>query len=109
MVGLPKRPDREELELQAFKAQRLVDELTSLGESDGWKRLVEIFDAAHEAYYSTVTQQLMRGREINQRKLDYNRGVFDGVKQLLGQPDKAQAVLRKAIERLSEPDDQPEE
>lgn len=102
MVATPRKPDREELELQAFKAQKLVDELNALVETEGWRRLVEIFDGAEKTYYDTVARQLMQGREINQRKLDFNRGMFAGVKQLLGQPDKAQAVLRKAIERLSE-------
>lgn len=102
MVGLPKKVDREELELQAFKAQRLVDELNALVETEGWKTLVDIFDGAEQRYYAEVARQLMRGREINQRKLDFNRGMFAGVRQLLEQPDKAQTVLRRAIERLSE-------
>jgi hypothetical protein len=42
----------------------------------------------------------MRGREVEQRKLDYNRGIFDGVKQLLEQPDKAEAALARALERI---------
>ena len=102
MVATPRKPDREELELQAFKAGQRTDLLRDLKVTEGWVLLEQIFNAAEEAYYSTVTKQLMRGREINQRKLDFNRGMFAGVRQLLGQPDKAQDVLRKAIERLSE-------
>ena len=100
MAATSKQPDREELELRAFKAAQIVEALDGLRETEGWKTLVEIFEAAEKTYYSTVTRQLMNGREIEQRKLDYNRGIFDGVKQLLKQPDKAEAALANALERL---------
>jgi len=103
VVATPRqKPARDELELRAFKAQQIAERLGELAKSEGWATLVEIFDAAEKSYYQTVTRQLMQGREINQRKLDHNRGVFDGVRQLLEQPAKAESVLAKAIERLSE-------
>ena len=100
MVATSKQPDREELELRAFKAAQIVEDLSVLKDSEGWKTLTEVFEAAEKTYYATVTRQLMSGREIDQRKLDYNRGIFDGVKQLLKQPDKAEAALANALERI---------
>ena len=105
MAATPRQPDREELALRAHKAEEIALKLRELKQTDGWKTLIEVFTAARESYYANVTRQLMQGREINQRKLDHNRGVFDGVKQLLEQPDKAETVLAKAIERLTETDD----
>lgn len=100
MVAIPKPDPRDELELRAYKASEIAVKLRELKVTDGWNTLIEVFEAAEKTYYQTVTRQLMQGREISQRKLDYNRGVFDGVKQLLAQPDKAEAVLAKTLERL---------
>lgn len=102
MAAIPRELPREELELRAFKAKQISEDLRELAKTDGWKVLQEVFEAAEKSYYSTVTRQLMQGREINQRKLDFNRGMFEGVKQLLAQPDKAEAVLGKALERLAD-------
>lgn len=105
MDGLSRKPEREELELRAFKAAQITDKLGELAKTEGWQVLREVFEAAEETYYRTVTRQLMKGREVDQRKLDYNRGTFDGVKQLLEQPARAESVLAKALERLGETDD----
>lgn len=102
VVAIRREPSREELELREFKATEIVEKLRELRKTEGWAVLEEIFEAARKSYYDTVSHQLMRGREINQRKLDYNRGMFDGVKQLLAQPDKAELALAKAQERLAD-------
>lgn len=104
MVATSRKPDREELEVRTHKLAEIASDLKALQDTDGWKTLLEIFTAAEHNYYATVTRQLMAGREINQRKLDHNRGIFDGVKQLLAQPEKAEAILAKAISRLEEHD-----
>ena len=105
MEGLSRgERSREDLELRAFRASEIAAKLREIKDTDGWKTLVEVFEAAEKTYYANVTRQLMQGREINQRKLDYNRGVFDGVKQLLSQPDKAESVLKSALERLEAAD-----
>ena len=93
---------REELELRLFKAEEIAENLAALKDTDGWKTLVEVFEAYRQSYYSTLTRSLMRGNEVNQRKLDYNRGLFDGVDKLLSQPDTAQSVLEKATKSLAE-------
>lgn len=103
MVGIARREStREDLELRAYKASEIVAKLRELKVAEGWSTLIEVFTAAKEQYYAAVTQQLMRGREINQRKLDYNRGFFDGVTKLLEQPETAESVLEKALARLAE-------
>jgi len=91
---------REDLAVRAHKAAQIAEKLRDLAGSEGWAVLREVFTAAESTYYATVTRQLMRGRDIDQRKLDYNRGIFDGVKQLLEQPDKAEAALKRALDRI---------
>lgn len=109
MDAVPRELDREELELRAFKAAQINDALAELAKTDGWKTLIEIFGAAREQYYATLSRSLMRGKEIEQRKLDYNRGKFDGVQELLQQPARARDHLERALRRLeAAPEDEKE-
>lgn len=102
MVAVPREADRDELELRAFKAAQINESLSELAKTDGWNTLHETFDAAREQYYARLSRSLMLGREIDQRTLDYNRGKFDGVQELLQQPARAESVLRRAIQKLEE-------
>jgi hypothetical protein len=105
VVAIARREvSREEIELRAFKASEFAEKLRELRKTEGWVVLEQIFEAAEKAYYDTVARHLMQGREINQRKLDFNRGTFEGVKQLLKQPERAETALVKALERLAETD-----
>ena len=101
MVEVPREVSREDLELRAFKAAQINEALAALSQTEGWKTLIETFTAAREQYYAQLSRNLMRGREVDQRTLDYNRGKFDGIQDLLEQPGKAKAVLENSLRRLS--------
>lgn len=82
--------------------------LADLAQTDGWKTLIETFAAARESYYTRLAHNLMRGKEYDQRVLDYNRGKFDGVLELLQQPAKAKTHLERALQKLGDVPDEKE-
>lgn len=100
MVGTSKEVTREERELQAFKAAQFADALRETAATEGWAKLKESFAQQRAKYFGRLATHLMQGRVIDQRKLDYNRGFFDGVQQLLEQPEKADAHLAALVKKL---------
>lgn len=105
MDETPEKQTREDLELEAFKARRATEALAEMIETEGWKLLNSWFNEYRAAYYQQLTRSLMRGRDIDQRKLDFNRGVFDGLDQLFEKPTQAKRQLDKIIERLKQLDE----
>lgn len=100
MVATSRQVDREALELRAHRAADVAQKLRELSATDGWDLLRETFARQREQYYERLARDLMAGKEIDQRKLDYNRGFFESVEQLLEAPHNAEAILEKAVKRL---------
>lgn len=67
---------------------------------EGWDILAETFERQRQSYYDRLARDLMKGAEIDQRKLDYNRGFFESVEQLLEAPQNAEKILERAVKRL---------
>ena len=100
MDETPKRLTTEELQDRTERLAEIYAPLHALSETDGWRILRETFGKQRDQYYEQLSRNLMKGAEIDQRKLDYNRGFFDSIEDLLEAPENAEAILRKALERL---------
>ena len=74
--------------------------MRELKATDGWQILAETFEKQRAGYYEALARDLMRGKDIDQRKLDYNRGFFESVEQLLEAPENAEKLLKRAVESL---------
>lgn len=51
---------------------------------------------------SALARGILSGVPVDQRKLDYERGFWDGAASVLNRPDNAQAEFDKALKRLEE-------
>ena len=99
----------EELEQRAFRTAEIAQAMRELKATDGWKVLAETFERQRAGYFDTLARDLMRGKEIDQRKLDYNRGFFESVEQLLKAPENAERLLERAVKSLKRRREQDEQ
>jgi hypothetical protein len=99
--AIPKRLSSTELQDRVERLGDIAVPLLSLKDTDGWRMLQKTFEAQKAKYYDDLTQSLMKkGAEIDQRELDYNRGFFASIEDLLEAPENAEKILRRASERL---------
>jgi exonuclease VII small subunit len=49
-----------------------------------------------------LSTSILRGQAIDQRKLDYERGFWDGAKHVVTRPENAEAELESSLKRLEE-------
>lgn len=70
-----------------------------LREHVGWRRLRDSILAERDAFMVGLARQLMSGAEIDQRKIDFFRGYFQGALDTVERPDKAEENLEKAARR----------
>lgn len=110
MGATSKRLTTEQLEDRVDGLAEIHAPLKALAETDGWRILKQVFDRQRERYYDQLSRSLMAGAEIDQRKLDFNRGFFESVEDLLEAPENAEKTLKKALERLEKRrEDEPKE
>ncbi len=73
--------------------------IQALKMSAGWTDLTEVLTELEEKFWKRHRADLKMGKPIDQRELDRTLGKFDGIRVILGSPDKAAAImLRKAQE-----------
>ena len=90
----------EELEQRAHNAAGIVEAMRELEQTEGWKILKKAFEFQRKTYYEKLSRDLMKGAEIDQRKLDYNRGGMDRLEELLEGPANAEKVFKSAVRSL---------
>lgn len=56
--------------------------------------------AARQKVMETHTRALLKGAVLDQRQLDYDRGYWDGIIQLLEAPHRAEEAFQQTIERI---------
>lgn len=56
--------------------------------------------AARRKVMETHTRALLKGEVLDQRQLDYDRGYWDGVIQLLEAPHRAEEAFQQTLERI---------
>jgi hypothetical protein len=75
-------------------------QLSNLKKQPEWKTLREIMEGKRERYFAQLARELVHGRgEIDQRKLDFQRGFWAGVFYLLANPEAAEREFEKAAEK----------
>lgn len=66
----------------------------------GWIELARGMEKAKEKVMAAHMKRLIAGDELNQRLIDFDRGMWHGIEQVLLQPEKAEEMLDKTIERI---------
>ena len=61
--------------------------------STGWDDLTEALAALEKKFWDRHIADLKMGKPVDQRDLDRTLGKFDGIRVILGSPDKAAAIL----------------
>ena len=67
--------------------------------STGWDDLTEALTALEEKFWVRHRAELKMGKAIDQRELDRTLGKFDGIRAILGSPDKAATILLREQEK----------
>jgi hypothetical protein len=97
----PSRADElDRLETIARKQGDLARGLRQLRESESWTVLRASMLAARQKVMEAHTKALLKGEPVNQRQLDYDRGYWDGIIQMLEAPWRAQEAVEKTLERI---------
>ena len=82
---------------------RTASRLAGLKESFGWQDLTETLESTTEKHWSHIQAAMKRGEPIDQRKIDFARGVEHGIRILLNAPDKAATIYARHTERQETP------
>lgn len=67
--------------------------IEALRHSQGWEDLKEALEAQEEKFWDRHVKAVKRGEEIDRRELDRSLGKLDGIRAILGAPEKAAAIL----------------
>ena len=92
--------DRERLEAKASGYAELANRMRALRESEEFAALRASMAEAKKKVMDATTRALMRGEPANQRQIDYDRGYWDGVAQVLEAPWSALQAYERTMERL---------
>lgn len=84
-----------------FEQQERNQRLKSLAEHPGWADLQTLFDQRKTEHFLETGERLTSTPlPVNQREIDFQRGRWAGVSEVLGEPAKAIRALRKQLEVL---------
>lgn len=101
MVAVPDL--HEAVEKATDRAQNFAGQhqaLDKLKDSDAWFVLSSIASKARETLVRQYAQALLSGSEVDQRQLDYDRGLLDGMKFLLERPERIESRFNDAVDKL---------
>lgn len=82
---------------------RTASRIAGLKEAFGWQDLTEALEQTIEKRWTIIHGSLKRGDAVNQREIDFARGVEHGIRILLNAPDKAAKVFERQTERQETP------
>jgi hypothetical protein len=77
-----------------------AQEIAKLKDSGSFQYLKLVVEKKRDLVAGTLVRALLAGTEINQRRLDYERGYWDGAMHIVNRPENAEAELVKALKRL---------
>lgn len=91
------------------RIRELGDRAQALGKltgHEGWELLRKELEERREAFERTLGRRLLGGGidsdPVDQRHIDYQRGYWRGVRDVLESPSKAQNALDDALRRMEE-------
>jgi hypothetical protein len=67
--------------------------LAAIKQHPAWPVLRQRWDELRDRKALVIGRSLMGGDEIDQRKVDYDRGFWNGVKAVLDAPESAEQTL----------------
>ena len=73
--------------------------LHDLSETPGWNELRRIYEEQLARYTRTVTGDLLRTGNIDQRDIDRNRGYFEAWRNILAQPELSEKRFEEALRK----------
>lgn len=94
MVALPD----ERLLRKAENAQALGP----LAQDERFLRLKEVVTKKRDKTVEAVARAILAGVPFDQRRIDYERGYWDGAMHVLNRPENAVNEFEKALKRLEE-------
>jgi hypothetical protein len=65
---------------------RMYDDLT---EHAGWRHLRKRFEERQGLFLKSIAKRLLRGEEVSQSEIDFQRGYYTAVEDILDAPEKA--------------------
>ena len=74
---------------------KTASRIAGLKDAFGWQDLAEALAEIEEKKWSHITAAMKRGDPINQRDIDFQRGVTHGIRILLNAPDKAASIYER--------------
>lgn len=93
----------------ADRRRALGDRAQALGKlegNEGWELLRKELEERREAFEHTLGRRLLVGGleadPVNQRQIDYQRGYWRGVRDILDSPKRAQEALADALKRMED-------
>lgn len=98
MIEVLFQKGQEDPKLRQKVAESL--DLHGLQEHPGWAVLKEHQERTRGSYMKNITAQLIAGKTLDQREIDYLRGAFDVAEKILQYPEVALANLERVAARL---------
>jgi hypothetical protein len=69
----------------------------------GWQDLTEVLEERIAKRWAVIHADLKVGKPVNQREIDFARGVEHGIRILLNAPEKAAEIYERQNERQETP------
>lgn len=85
---------------------KVAARIQALTTVSGWDDLKEILAAQEERFWDRHRADVKLGKPIDQRELDRAMGKLDGIRAILGAPDKADVIMRRSDEQEEEAADE---
>jgi hypothetical protein len=83
--------------------RRTASRIAGLKEAFGWQDLTEALEQAVEKRWNVLHAAMKRGDLVDQRDIDFVRGVEHGIRILLNAPEKAASIYERQTERQEKP------
>jgi hypothetical protein len=98
------RPRRRPLDPEQERQKAAIDaELAVLARSSSWPALEAEVGRKKELIERFLTRKLLRGLEpVNQREVDFLRGVIEGLTWLVNRPQRAEVSLERYLAENAE-------
>lgn len=84
-----------------YRKGEVAAALARLARHPDWALLTELFTKKKDREIEMMSRLLLAGGTIDQRRLDYERGFWDGVEAILKRPENAEKRFQAALSRLA--------
>ena len=82
---------------------RTAARIEALKEAFGWDDLKTVLEEGEQKFWKRHIADVKAGKPIDQRELDRALGKIEGIRAILGAPEKAAAILLRERGKEEEP------